>query len=1073
MAVWTDAGDQVTVPGRKVRALLACLLAAEGRPVPPERLVEEIWEERPPQRAGAALHAKVSQLRRVLGEAETGGRELVALRGAGYLLEAERGAVDARRFRDLVGTARERADAVSRVAALTEALSLWRGPAYADFAHEPALRAVAARLDEERVEALEARAEASVDAGECTRIIGELEELVRQHPLRERLRAAQMRALHHAGRRSEALDSYSRLRTLLTEELGLEPGEGVRRLQAQILRGELPQTPSSHTALSVPSARRSIPRGLTRIVGREEAVADVRCLLDRHRLVTLTGPGGVGKTRVALEVGAGEQDSGLEVVLVELASLAPAPGPDEVPRLAAEMARALDLRVGPGPTTAEEAVSVALGGREVLLVIDNCEHVVEALAPLVESLLARSEGLRVLTTGREPLAVAGERRYEVRPLELPPRQGAIGAEGARRSTAVMLFVERASAACHGFTLDDSNAADVVTLCRRLDGLPLALELAAPRVCSLGVGEVLERLDDSFRLLDGGRRAASPRQRTLRAVTDWSWHLLAEGERAVLRRLAVFADGCDLSSAESVCSGGGVAPDEVAGILARLVDRSLVASAAHGRSEPRARRFRLLETIAAYAGERLYDAGERDGVGQRHLDRYTELASRCAKLLRGREQGSALMRLDTESANTRVALERALRAKETEGAWSLAASLTWYWLFRGRLSEGRALLDELVAQGGSLTQRTRNDAEGWWAGLALLDGAGLDTDGRVGRVVERFRDGAAECSASTRWFLAHALLNTGDAGAGRPVAERALEDARCAGDRWTEAAALCVLAGQAQARGDLEALHRDATRARTLFTGIGDGWGMIQASFALASWAEVVGDYDQARDLHRESVRRARELRMWPEEADAVTGLARIGVLVGDFAEARSHHERAVRLAVDSGYKVGELFARIGLGLGARREGRLEEAQEHLTGVLETNRRSEVDTDVVDGLLLTELGLVAELRGRHDDALRLQAEGYAVARRLGDPRALALSLEGLASATAAVGRHAVSARLLGTAYATRESVGAPLPEAERGDVRRVERLLREALGTEGFEAGFALGRRISAVEAFALAVPDPR
>ncbi|MFI6574903.1 BTAD domain-containing putative transcriptional regulator [Nocardiopsis sp. NPDC050513] len=1073
VAVWTGAGDQVTVPGRKVRALLASLLAAEGRPVPPPRLVEEIWEEHPPQRAGAALHAKVSQLRRVLEEAEPGGRELVALRDSGYLLAAERDSVDAWRFRDLVGSARDRSDAASRAADLTAALSLWRGSAYADFADEPALRAVATRLDEERVEALEARAEALVDAGESTRVIGELEELVLRHPLRERLRAAQMRALHHAGRRSEALDSYARLRTLLAEELGLEPGERVRRLQEAILRGDLPPVSPPPSAPSAPSTRRGVPRGLARIVGREATVGEVRELLRGHRLVTLTGPGGVGKTRVALEVGAWEQDAGRDVVLVELAALDPAPGSGDVPRLATELARALDLRTGPGPTTAEEAVAVALGDREVLLIVDNGEHVVEALAPLVESLLRGAAGARVLLTSREPLAVAGERRYELHPLELPAPEDTPETEKVRESAAVLLFVDRASAACHGFTLDDSNAADVAALCRRLDGLPLALELAAPRVCSLGVAEVLDRLDDSFRLLDGGRRSASPRQRTLRAVTDWSWNLLTDGERAVLRRLAAFADGCDLPSAESVCSGDGVRSDEVAGTLARLVDRSLVVSAVPRPSESRLRRFQLLETIAAYAGERLDDAGERRTVRRRHLAHYTDLARRCAELLRGGEQRSALARLDAESANARAALERALRAEETEGAWALASSLTWYWLFRGRLAEGRAVLDDLVGQGHSLRQGSRNDAEGWWAGLALLDGAGLDTDGRVGRVVERFRDGATECSASTRWFLAHALLNTGDAGAGGPVADRALADARRTGDRWTEAAVLCVRAGQAQARGDVEVLHRDAARARALFTELGDGWGTIQASFVLASWAEVVGDYDRARGLHQDSARQARDLRMWPEEADAVTGLGRIDMLAGDFAGARAHHERAVRLATDSGYKVGELFARIGLGLGSRREGRLAEAREHLSGVLETNRRSEVDTDVVDGLLLTELGFVAESEGRVDDALRLQTEGCEVALRLGDPRALALSLEGLAAATAAGGRHTVSARLLGAAHALRESVGAPLPEAERGDVRRVELLLRGVLGDGGFESGFALGRRTRPAEAVTLAVPEAR
>ncbi|WP_242422052.1 BTAD domain-containing putative transcriptional regulator [Nocardiopsis sp. TSRI0078] len=1060
MAVWTDADERVAVPGRKVRALLASLLVAEGRPVPPARLVDEIWEGRPPEHASAALHAKVSQLRRVLDGAEPGGRELVVRKDAGYLLAAGRDTVDSWRFRDLVGSARRRTDPAARAADLTEALNLWRGPAYADFGGEPAVLAAAGRLDEERVEALEARAEALVEAGEHSRIIGELEELVLRYPLRERLRAAQMRALHHAGRRSEALDSYAQLRSLLSEELGLEPGEGLRELQGAILREELP---AASPRGSAPARNRSL-RGLTRLVGREDAVEDVRKLLGDHRMVTLTGPGGVGKTRVALEVAAREEDAGHDVVLVELAALDPSDDPSDTSSLAAGMAHALDLRPGPGPIRPEEAVTAALARRDVLLVVDNCEHVVEPLAPLVESLLRDAPRVRVLLTSREPLAVDAELRWEVPPLELPEPDADAGRVG--QSAAVLLFVERASAACHGFTLDGANTADVAALCRRLDGLPLALELAASRVCSLGVAEVLERLDGRFRLLDGGRRSASPRQRTLRAVTDWSWDLLPERERAVLRRLAVYADGCDLASAEAVCSGDGVGSAEVAGSLARLVDRSLVVSSPKGSGRG-GRRFRLLETIAAYAGERLDESGEGGRVRRRHLEYYTGLVGRTAPLLRGDGQREALDLLDGESANIRTALEEALRAEDAEGAWALAEPSAWYWLLRGRLAEGRAFLRELCRRKESLGAEAAADVEGWWSGLALLDGAGADTEGHVGRVVELFRDGEARCSPRASWFLAYALLNTGGAATGAPMAERALELSRCSGDRWTEAAALCVLAGQAHSRGDLEALRRDAEEGHRLFAELGDGWGLIQASFSLASWAEVVGDYDRARELHGESARRARELRMWPDEADAVTGLARIDMLSGDFAGARAHHERAMRLAADSGYKVGELFARIGLGLGARREGRLREAREHLGAVLDWNRRSEVDTDVVDTLLLAELGFVAELEGRVDDSLRLHAEGYEAACRVGDPRALALSLEGLAAATAAASRHAVAARLLGAAHATRVSVGAPLPEAESGDVRRVERLLRDGLGDGGFESGFALGRRMSPEEAFAL------
>ncbi|WP_431867664.1 BTAD domain-containing putative transcriptional regulator [Nocardiopsis eucommiae] len=1073
VAVWTESGDRVTVPGRKVRALLASLILAEGRPVSPSRLIEDIWEGRPPENPGAALHAKVSQLRRALEGAEKDARELVTLRDAGYLLAVPRDGVDSWRFLDLLRAARGQDDPRRRSDVLTEALDLWRGPAYADFEDESAVRASASRLDEERVAALEARAEALVEAGEHTRVIGELEELVRRYPLRERLRAAQMTALHRAGRRSEALESYAHLRSRLSEEFGLEPGEPLRELQGSILRGAVSSLPAPPPKPSRPP--RSPARGLTRLVGREALLDEVRELLCHHRLVTLVGPGGVGKTRVAREVAALESEEGHDVVCVELADLASSADPTDTDPLLAQVALALDLRKGTGPLTPQESVVAALAERDLLLVVDNGEHVVEPLAVLMGTLLGHAPGTRALLTSREPLALPPERRYEVTPLDLPGAEEDPSPESASRSSAVRLFVERAAAACHGFALDGNNAADVVALCRRLDGLPLALELAASRVCSLGVGEVLERLDGRFHLLDGGRTTSGRRGRTLRAVIDWSWDLLQDEERAVLRRLSVFAGGCDLASAEAVCSGDGVRREAVAGALARLVDRSLVVSERPPVDAPAraARRFRLLETISAYAAERLEDSEERESVSRRHWENQTALVRDAAPLLNGTRQRGALARLDAESSNIRAAVESALRAKEVAAAWELVEPLTWYWVLRGRMAEGRALLHQLSGQSAALPVRARDDVDGWWLGLALLDGAGADTDGRVGRIVERLLSSDGACSHRTSWFLSYALLSTGGDTAGEPLAERALARARESGDRWAEAATACVLAGQALSRGDLVVARRLGESGRGLFAELGDDWGVSHASFVLASLAEAVGDYERARELHRDSAQRARVLGMWPDEADAVTGLARLDLLEKDYAGAREHHERAVRLASGCGYKVGELFARIGLGLGARREGELEQARDHLEGVLEWNRRSEVDTDVVDSLLLVELGLVAEFQGRVGDALRLQEEGYAAAARVGDPRAVALSLEGLASATAAQDRHLVSARLLGAARATRESVGAPLPEAENGDVRRVEEVSRRVLGAADFEAGTDEGSGLSPEEAFALVRPAPR
>lgn len=423
----------------------------------------------------------------------------------------------------------------------------------------------------------------------------------------------------------------------------------------------------------------------------------------------------------------------------------------------------------------------------------------------------------MLLTSREPLALPSVRRCEVPSLALPAPETGSTPELAGKSPAVRLFVERASVACHGFALDASNTADVIALCRRLDGLPLALELAASRVCSLGVVEVLERLDGRFHLLDDGRGPTAPRRRALCAVIDWSWELLSECERAVLRRLAVFSGGCDLAAVEVVCSGGGVRPEEVAGALAWLVDCSLVVSARSRDAVPqhRERRFHLLETIASYSGERLRESNEHAFVSHRHLEHYISLVCRAAPLLRSGEQRRALTLLDAESANIRTALDRALQEKDAESAWTLSESLTWYWLLRGRMAEGRGLLYRLVCQRGALAPEARNDLDGWWAGLALLDGGGADTDGHVERIVERLLGSDEACSRRTSWFLSYALLSAGGDVTGASLASRALGQAKESGDRWTEAATLCVLAGQAQLRGDLEDVHHQAGEGHRL------------------------------------------------------------------------------------------------------------------------------------------------------------------------------------------------------------------------------------------------------------------
>ncbi|WP_225798102.1 BTAD domain-containing putative transcriptional regulator [Streptomyces aculeolatus] len=660
--VWTDDGRPVRVPELKVRVLLAALLAREGRPVPQGRLVDDLWDASPPGKPTGALRAKVSQLRRALGDAEPGGRELVVSDAAGYVLEA---ATDAGDFAELVRRARTAPTPARTADLLTEGLALWRGPAFGPYEDTPFARAAAARLEEQRLTALEELARARLDLGEHAPLVAELTDLVDAHPLRERLTGLLMRALYGAGRQSEALAAHRALRVRLRDEAGLDPGPELAALQQRILAGDeaLAAAPPAAPRLRPPR----LPVPLTPLVGRAADLAQAGPLLDAERLVTLTGPGGVGKTRLALAV-LGER---------------PEPG------YVAELAGAGDGSVADVVATAfgvpdEDGIAAALGDAAAVLLLDNVEHVVDQAAKLADRLLRAAPGLRVLATGREPLGLAGEVVRAVPPLA--------------EADAVRLFADRAAAASPGFALGAGNAAEVAGVCRRLDGIPLALELAASRVRGVGVAGLAAGLDDRFRLLADGPRGLPERQRTLRAAIEWSWRLLDDRERAALRRLAVHGAGCTLSGAIYVCADSGAGPEgaaegavsieaggeqapagltaeEVPGLLARLVDRSLVSRDGE--------RYRLLETVAAYAWERLEEAGETAEVLLRRDDYYARLAE-CAEAERaGHARQRWIGRLDAEIANLREALDSATRRRETALAARISGSLAWYETARGR------------------------------------------------------------------------------------------------------------------------------------------------------------------------------------------------------------------------------------------------------------------------------------------------------------------------------------------------------------------------------------------------------
>jgi predicted ATPase len=728
--------------------------------------------------------------------------------------------------------------------------------------------------------------------------------------------------------------------------------------------------------------------------------------------------------------------------------------------VAEAVAEVLGVRddAGPAQSPVDRLVGVLRAARPVL-VLDNCEHVIDQVAKLAESLLRAVPGLRVLATSRAPLGISGEVLCAVPPLELPDPAALDGpASGLLRYGAVRLFVTRAGAAAPGFTLDEGNAGAVVTICRRLDGIPLALELAATRVRALGVRELAVRLDDRFRLLAGGIRDAPARQRTLRAVIDWSWELLTGPERAVLRRLAIHAGGCTLAAAEAVCAGDGVDAADVLGLLADLVDRSLVVMA----DRPGGVRYRLLESVAAYGLDRLREAGEFERVLDRHGRYYTAFAETAAPYLRTRDQCEWLSCLDAEAANIRAALDGAVRRDAAGLALRLVDAMAWYWVLRGRLSDGHQALTSALAARGPAPDAVRARAMAWHLGVAHRSGAPIDRAASFAAVL-RHRDGADDPAgrAAADWFLAYALLNTGDP-AVADLADRALTGFRALGDRWGVAAALGVRSARALLRGDLAGARHDGERSAALFGELGDRWGQVQATATLGALAEIAGDYAGAAALHGDGLRMAGELGLWPEVSYRFSLLGRLALLGGDHTGARELHGRAMRLAAEHSYTFGVVFAEIGLGLGARREGLPDVAESHLRNVLDWYRR--VAPEPGNALVLAELGFIAEQRGDAGAALALHLDGYTAAARLGDPRAVALALEGLAGVRLLMGGADRAAELLGAAAVARESAGAPLPRAERGDVDRIAGGARAALGEEEFTARFEHGGTLTPGEA---------
>ncbi|MET7938929.1 BTAD domain-containing putative transcriptional regulator [Streptomyces sp. NPDC005302] len=1129
-----DRGALVTVGGPRVRALLTALARHPSRTAGPDTLIDEVWGDDPPQDAPAALQALVGRLRRAIG------KDTVASEPGGYRLRATRDDVDLYVFERLVTegrTALDRGDASTAGTRLREALALWRGPALADLPD----RTAATRPEALRLEATRSRVEADLRLGRAAEVVPELRGLTADHPYDEALHVLLIRALGEAGRGADALAAYEEVRRALTEGLGTDPGPELRSLHAALLEqgdaaGQQGARPGSDGAPgfgTVPGRGSADPSRALRtgnirprlnsFVGREPEIGAIRSDVQRARLVTLTGPGGSGKTRLAEEAAAGLP----QAWLVELA---PLDRPEAVPGAVVSALGLRETALITHEMTTAQADPVALlveycAPRSQLLVLDNCEHVIGAAAELAETLLTRCPGLTILATSREPLGVPGELVRPVEPL-LPG--------SARR-----LFMERASVVRPDAATALPDLAAVDEICRRLDGLPLAIELAAARLRLLTPRQIADRLDDRFRLLTSGSRTVLPRQQTLRAVVDWSWDLLDEQERTVLREVSVFAGGWDLAAAEAVCTG------PAADLVGALVDKSLVVATPHdtedrggdgGRGQGAAghdggdgapgtgvglpgdsgaggpgagMRYRLLETIHEYAGERAAEVPElRAAAERRHRAWVRSLVEEAEPQLRSGAQLPWVRRLEAELDNIRAALHRSLVAGDEEEAGALVLAMGWFWWLRNFRNEGMEWMDLVLklgawldtAPGGPASVHPRggllselegvdpvagflDDPEGderqplhrmrmrlrMFHLFMKVDAVPLDEwgDGRTREYVERvravFEKGGPDAARMPGiiWPLAAFFLGTSEDM--RAAMDATVANCREHGGEWEIGVALMFRTHVVvDAPGGMAGVDDDLAELRELSRRVGDRWMRAQVCSAAGEAAMARCRFDEARGEYAEALRLAYEVGAYAETPFLLARLGEVAHRSGDRAKALSLLDEASVAADRYGVMDSRAFVNLLRAQIALDDGRTGPARELWREAREDSTRGTPPPQFTAALNWADAMITAAESGPADGLRKLRA----AVREAVEERCADLVVAGLVETAAGflgrLGAHPAATRLM--AAGTRWRGGLPRADRERAEAERTEAAALAALGPDRYASERAEGSGYTMAEA---------
>ncbi len=1041
-------GAALTVAGARLQGLLARLALAGGRAVEQSALIDAIWAEDPPTGPAHALQALVSRLRRTLGSAS----DITQVAG-GYRLEVDAADVDALRFEQLAAAGRERlraGDTIAAAALLGEAVTLWGDrPGTEPTVVTAIAPAAATRLAHVSVEAVADLADAELSLGRADAASAHLTALLAENPVHERAAALLMDALAAQGRQAEALALYERVRATLADNLGTDPGAALRERHLSLLRAEQPAPQASPSNLPAP---------LTSFIGRDDDLARIGTLLAAGRLVTVLGPGGAGKTRLAVEAARNHRHEYRDGAwMIDLASVT------ESDKVGAAVLAGIGLRGGPMFEARAQGAELDtlvdhLGSRESLLLVDNCEHLIDAVAHLVAALLSRCPALRVLATSREPLAVDGETLVPLGPLTLPGLDD--GVEQALQTASVRLFTERAAAVRPGFAVDKTTLPQVRQVVRSLDGMPLALELAAARLRTLSLPELADGLSDRFRLLTTGSRTALPRHRTLRAVIAWSWQLLSDQERTVAERVSILPGGVTTASATAVCAGTAVPAAEIPELLASLVDRSLLQLAA----DPG--RYRMLETLREYGTERLAETGDLGTIRDLAAGYFVELIARYDSQLRGPGQLTAIRGITAEYDNALAALRRRCDVGDATGAVTLALNLTWYWLIFGRHRDAAYWLGEALAVPGGEPTPDRDSARA----IYLLNRG----DTQPGLTAEQTMDDQAEIRELADRLLTWPSSLPGRASAltALPLAIMQQEQAALViidhladgDDVWLSGLAHMFRVQIAENAGDLDKVRTDVEAALACFRQAGDRWGQA-AVLPMRAQLRKYDDLDGALADLREARSLAGEFGSLSLGDDVFIDLRWIDLYLrsGDtdraIAMIGSARERTLRasspemlLLVEAWEAV--LWVRLGDLERARKL--LDDAERGLHG--DTTFPGDHARTLIGSTRATLCMELGDLVGAHEALVK----AYAAALKTRDLPILSLVAVNAAALAEAHERHHEAAVLLGAASRLRGA-----HDHTDRQVRELTRRGQAALGEDVFATaygkGWALDRKTAVTE----------